>query len=193
MHRYLTDYILDITQNSFEANSNHVWLKISEVDRYFRFSVRDDGKGMNQKELTEALDPYYTDGIKHSKRKVGLGIPFLAQATKETNSRFGITSTEGKGTEVHSSFDLCNVDTPPIGDIPGTLLALMSAPQAKWFEVEREIKTAKGESSYTLNKDELIQVLGDLEDASNLILLREFIRNQEDSLKEYYVERELIL
>ncbi|MCK9189986.1 MAG: ATP-binding protein [Sphaerochaetaceae bacterium] len=192
MHRYLTDYILDITQNAFEANSNHVWLKISEVDRYFRFSIRDDGKGMDQDELTMVLDPYYTDGIKHSKRKVGLGIPFLAQATKETNSRFGITSTVGKGTEVHSSFDLCNVDTPPIGDIPGTLLALMSNPQANWFECEREIKTVKGTSSYTVNKDELIEVLGNLENASNLILLRDFLRNQEDSLKDYYVKRQLI-
>jgi hypothetical protein len=192
MHRYLTDYILDITQNSFEAQSKNVWLTISEDDRYFSFSVKDDGKGMSQEILDKVLDPYYTDGIKHSKRKVGLGIPFLVQTTKETGGTFDINSKVGSGTEVTCSFDLCNVDTPPVGDIPSTLLALISSPQATHFKCVREIKTVKGQSSYTLNRDELIDILGDIENAGNLFMLRDFIRNQEESLDDYYVNRKLI-
>jgi hypothetical protein len=192
MHRYLTDYILDITQNSFEAKSKHVWLTISEDDRYFSFSVKDDGKGMSQEILNKVLDPYYTDGIKHSKRKVGLGIPFLVQTAKETGGTFDIDSKVNNGTKVSSSFDLCNIDTPPIGDISSTLLALISSPQASFFECVREIKTVKGQSSYTLSRDDLIDALGDIETAGNLFMLREFIRNQEASLSDYFVDRKLI-
>lgn len=192
MHRYLTDYILDITQNSFEANSKHVWLTISESDRYFSFSVKDDGKGMSQEILNRVLDPYYTDGIKHSKRKVGLGIPLLVQTTRETGGSFHIDSKLGKGTTVESTFDLCNIDTPPVGDIPSTLLTLISSFQASSFECIREIKTVKGQSSYKLDREELIDVLGEIETSGNLFMLREFIRNQEESLKDYYVDRKLI-
>lgn len=192
MHRYLTDYILDITQNSFEANSKHVLLKISEDDRYFSFTIKDDGKGMSQKILNKVLDPYYTDGIKHSKRKVGLGLPFLVQTIKETGGTFNISSEVNKGTKIVTSFDLCNIDTPPIGDIPSTLLALISSPQAQEFECVRDIKTVKGESSYNINRTELIDILGDIENSGNLFMLREFIRSQEDSLTDYYVERKLI-
>lgn len=192
MHRYLTDFILDITQNSFEANSNNVILRIEEDDRYFSFSISDDGFGMSQEVLSKVLDPYYTDGIKHKKRKVGLGLPFLVQSIKETDGSFDIKSTIGKGTEVKSSFDLCNIDTPPIGDIPSTLLALISSPQARNFSVERLINTKLGKSSYQLKRSELIEVLGNLDNSSSLFMLREYLRSQEDSLVEYFVDRTLI-
>ncbi len=192
MHRYITDYILDITQNSFEANSNKVILKMIEDDRYFSFSIKDDGEGMSQKILSKVLDPYYTDGIKHKSRKVGLGLPFLVQTIKDTGGTFDIKSKKGEGTEVKSSFDLCNIDTPPIGDIPITLLTLISSPQARDFSVEREIKTEKGNSSYEITREELLGVLGNLNDVASLSSLREFLRSQEDSLVQYYVERKLI-
>lgn len=192
MHRYLTDYILDITQNSFEANSNNVVLKIDEDDRYFSFFISDDGLGMSQEVLSKVLDPYYTDGIKHKKRKVGLGLPFLVQTIRDTDGTFDIKSKVGEGTVVKSSFDLCNVDTPPVGDIPSTLLALISSPQARNFSIERNIKTKLGSSSYQLTRTDLIEILGDLENSSSLFMLREYLRSQEDSLVEYYVDRKLI-
>ncbi|MBK5200351.1 MAG: ATP-binding protein [Spirochaetaceae bacterium] len=192
MHRYLTDYILDITQNSFEASSTNVVLKIDEEDRYFSFFISDDGSGMSQEVLSKVLDPYYTNGIKHKSRKVGLGLSFLVQTIKDTGGTFDIKSKIGEGTVVMSSFDLCNIDTPPIGDIPTTLLALISSPQAKNFSIERNIKTKLGNSSYQLARSELIDVLGDLNNSSSLFMLREYLRSQEDSLVEYYVDRKLI-
>lgn len=192
MHRFITDFILDITQNSFEANSNHVCLQIEEDQRYLKFTVRDDGKGMSDETLRKVLDPYYTDGIKHSKRKVGLGLPLLVQTIRETNGKFDINSKLGEGTVVNCMFDMCNIDTPPLGDIPSTLLALFNDPSSKDFIVKRLIKTDKGGDSYELSKKELIEVLGSFDSVSELILLRDFLKNQEDELQKYYVERKLI-
>ena len=40
---------------------------------------------MTDEELKKAVDPFYTDGLKHKKRKVGLGLPFMIQAVQQAN------------------------------------------------------------------------------------------------------------
>ncbi|MDR2478261.1 MAG: ATP-binding protein, partial [Treponema sp.] len=65
MHFTLTDLVTDITQNASEAGAALVELEIRETDREFRFMVRDNGKGMTAGELSRAVDPFVTDGVKH--------------------------------------------------------------------------------------------------------------------------------
>ena len=192
MHRYISDFILDITQNSFEANSSYVELIVNEENRFLYVTIKDNGKGMSQDVLNKVLDPYYTDGIKHKDRKVGLGLPFLVQSVKESGGSFDIKSKPNEGTQVECSFDLCNIDTPPIGDFPSTFLALYSDPKAKEIVIRREINTSKGSGYYEFSRSELLEILGDFSTVSSLCLLRDFLKSQEEDLIQYYMERTLV-
>ena len=192
MHRYISDFILDITQNSFEANSSHVELFLNEENRYLHVTVNDNGKGMTRDVLSKVLDPYYTDGIKHKDRKVGLGLPFLVQSVKESGGSFDINSKPNEGTQVNCTFDLCNIDTPPIGDLSSTFLALYSNTKAKELVIRREINTSKGSGYYEFSRSELLEILGDFTTVSSLCLLRDFLKSQEDDLTQYYMERALV-
>ena len=55
--------ILDILENSIHAKANNVWLFIEEyTDKkdLFSFTVRDDGKGMDNAFLASVFDPFTT-------------------------------------------------------------------------------------------------------------------------------------
>ncbi|HOX48159.1 MAG TPA: sensor histidine kinase, partial [Spirochaetales bacterium] len=80
MHYSLGDYVLDIAQNAVESGAGTVRIDFAETEESFSVAVADDGVGMAEEELARALDPFYTDGKKHARRKVGLGLPFLVQA-----------------------------------------------------------------------------------------------------------------
>ena len=129
MHFTLADLVTDIVQNGVESGADLVELFISEnpdtPGRGFSFTVRDNGKGMTAEELEKAKDPFVSDGIKHPRRRVGLGIPFLIQTAESTGGMWKIESRKGKGTEVKARFNLDNPDTPPVGDIPEMLRSAM--------------------------------------------------------------------
>ncbi|MFA6785071.1 MAG: sensor histidine kinase, partial [Sphaerochaeta sp.] len=103
MHVFICDFLLDIVQNSFEAESRRVELSLEETDTRLVCQVRDNGKGMDEAVKNRVLDPFYTDGIKHVKRKVGLGLPFLIQACEACNGDFSLESELGVGTTISFS------------------------------------------------------------------------------------------
>lgn len=188
MHVYLCDFLLDITQNSIEAGATLVEVEISEAFDEMRFTITDNGKGMSREVMEKALDPFYTDGVKHSRRKVGLGLPFLKQSSKS----FELQSQPGKGTTVRFSFDLTDMDTPPVGDMAGTMLVLFNCcPESCNLVFRRKRESSKGELDYTISREDLIDALGELRTAGSLSLAREFLQSQEDSLSE--VEEDHVL
>ncbi len=181
MHYTLCDLIADLTQNATEANSTHVKLDFIETQETLSIIITDNGKGMNADTLKRVKDPFYTDGIKHPNRKVGLGIPFLMQTVMSTNGEWDIQSTEGKGTRVSMTFDLTNIDTPPIGNVTGLFRQVLILHGDYELIIERKKKTADFNLDYTLTKTELVEALGGLETASDLALLGDFIQSQEES------------
>lgn len=191
MHICICDYLLDIVQNSYEAGSSLVELGLEESERQFSCRIQDNGKGMDALVQARVLDPFFTDGIKHAKRKVGLGLPFLSQACEACDGKFALQSEAGKGTLVECSFNLENLDAPPLGDLVTTLVALMSHPLATELIVKRSLNTSRGSGSYILSKTELEEVLGKLETSGVLNLLRQYISSQEEDLCQFYVEPKL--
>ena len=83
MHFAVCDFLLDLVQNSVEAGAGTITVSVDDDGEWISASVADDGKGMDEVELERAKDPFYTDGKKHSRRKVGLGIPFLLHAVEQ--------------------------------------------------------------------------------------------------------------
>ena len=192
MHFTLTDLITDIAQNGVESGGTVLELHIKEtVDSSgkgeFRFTVIDNGKGMSEEELKKAQDPFVTDGIKHPHRKVGLGLPFLIQTAEASSGGWKMESKKRKdpadpsGTLVSAWFDLGNVDTPPAGDIPGMFRTVMLFDGPEDVIIKRLRESPEGLIDYEVRKTELIDVLGNFEDAQSLILMDQYLRSLEEN------------
>ena len=116
-------HVLDIVQNSIKAGATLVTVAFTvDENRVLTFSVRDDGCGMTPEFLARVTDPFTTT---RTTRRVGLGIPMLKQSAEMAGGTFGIESEVGKGTCIHASFDLTNIDCIPMGDICDSLITLI--------------------------------------------------------------------
>jgi histidine kinase/DNA gyrase B/HSP90-like ATPase len=182
MHFSLSDCILDLVQNSIEADAGTVQLLLKQSEDTFKVSIDDDGCGMTEEELKKATDPFYTDGKKHIHRKVGLGLPFLIQTVSMTEGSFTIRSEKEKGTSIEIEFNLKNIDTPPVGDLISLLYQVMCFDGSFNLIAERSYTDKKGSDSYTVNRKEMQEILGDLNSVSSLSLLKDFITSQEEEL-----------
>jgi len=183
-HRCLGDFLADLYQNGVEAGAQTVGVVLDQDEQAFTMTVTDDGKGMDEDELVRAQDPFYTDGVKHRHRKVGLGLPFVIQTIRMTQGRFQISSEKGKGTTVTARFNLEHWDTPPVGDLPATLGQLMALGGNHEAMVVRRRTGPQGSGSYEVKRSELREALGNLEDLESLTLLREYFRDNETKLTE---------
>ncbi len=130
--RELALHLLDIAENSLAAGAKNVTLTVEEdtqADR-LRLSVQDDGKGMEASMAAAVVDPFVTSRVT---RKVGLGIPLLKAAAEACNGGLTITSAVGQGTRLDCEFQHSHIDRMPLGDLAGTMLALVTtAPQVHW-------------------------------------------------------------
>ena len=184
MHRTICDFLLDIIQNSIEAGSSTVLVSVQQDESRCEMTVADDGCGMDAAELQAARDPFYTKEGKHSRRHVGLGIPFLAQADSMTDGIFDIQSEKGFGTSVRWVLPMDHMDTPPLGDLPGTFLSAFTYPGDFELTVLRSAALGGKEESYELVRSELSEALGDLVSVGSLSLLQAFITSQEQAVQE---------
>ncbi|HQB54614.1 MAG TPA: sensor histidine kinase [Sphaerochaeta sp.] len=178
MHIAITDYVLEVVQNAFEANSTETRVVLQETAEAFAVTVTDNGKGMSEEVMKRVLDPFSTEEGKHPHRKVGLGLSFLNQATELAGGELTLRSEVGVGTTVRFTFDPASIDTPPLGDVVSTFMTLLAHPKAGSLVIERKTET----DGYALDRKELIGVLGDLEMSGNLHLLKEYIASQEAAL-----------
>jgi hypothetical protein len=123
----LSLHILDIVQNSIRAKATLISIEIAEqpTDNQLVFTITDDGTGMSEEQLQQAIDPFYTS---RTTRKVGLGLSLFKQNAEMTGGAFSIESELGKGTKVTAVFGMDHLDRPIIGDLVGTLLILFCSP-----------------------------------------------------------------
>jgi anti-sigma regulatory factor (Ser/Thr protein kinase) len=121
----LSLHILDIVENSIAAAASEIKILIVEDSGDDRLSleIRDDGNGMDEEMRRNALDPFFTT---RTTRRVGLGLPLLAQAARESGGSLELESMPGRGTTVKAVFQLSHPDRKPLGDIPGTLGAILA-------------------------------------------------------------------
>lgn len=128
----LSLHLLDIAENSINANASHVTICIDEntwEDR-LTMSVKDNGHGMTPEMALKIVDPFTTS---RTTRKVGLGIPLLKAAAEMCNGFLKINSQPGEGTELIVQFQRSHIDRMPLGDITGTILHLVvGSPSTHW-------------------------------------------------------------
>lgn len=130
--RELSLHLLDIAENSINANAKKIIIVVSEDSRLdlLQMSVDDDGRGMSPEMVAQVTDPFVTT---RTTRKVGLGIPLLKSAAEACNGSLKISSTLGVGTSLFVEFQRSHIDRMPIGDLITTILQLViSNPQVNW-------------------------------------------------------------
>jgi hypothetical protein len=130
-----------------------------------------------------AADPFYTNGIKHKNRKVGLGIPFLLQTVSMTDGKIDIQSDKGKGTSIDIEFNLTNIDTPPVGNLISMIYQVMCFDGNYNLKVQRMLSNNRKDNSYTIDRKEMKDILGNLNSITSISLLRDFITSQEKELE----------
>lgn len=120
----LSLHVLDIAENSIEAQATQVEIRIEEnwTEDRLVLEVIDNGRGMDEEMVKKATDPFVTT---RTTRRVGLGLPLLAEAARQACGRLDIQSAPGKGTRVRASFQLSHIDLKPIGDMAQTLITLI--------------------------------------------------------------------
>jgi hypothetical protein len=178
LHFTLSDFLLDLTQNSVEAGASQITVKVVQDKGAIEIAIEDNGKGMDEETLARVKDPFFTDGKKHAKRRVGLGIPFLVQALEQVDGEFSLESVPGEGTNLRFSFPADHVDTPQLGDLPGFFLSALS------FDGDYELVIQRMDAyrglDYELTRSGLVDAVGDLHDAASLVLVRRFLESQEE-------------
>ncbi len=123
--RDLSLHILDLVQNSVRAEATLVEVSVTvDEKRWITICISDDGCGMDEELKERVLSPFATT---RTTRKVGLGIPLMAQNARLTGGDVQLESALGKGTRMTATMDGGSIDCLPLGDLAGTMTTLISA------------------------------------------------------------------
>lgn len=122
--RELSLNVLDIAQNSIQAAATCITVAVTadtDADR-LTIVIADNGCGMDRQQLKQVQDPFYTT---RTTRKIGMGVPLFRMAAQMAGGRFHITSAPSAGTKITAEFQLSHINRPPMGDMAGTITALI--------------------------------------------------------------------
>ena len=148
-------HIMDILQNSTRAKATEITLEVllDSAQDTLTLIFKDNGCGMSEETVQKVIDPFYTS---RTTRKVGLGLPLWKQNSEMTGGSMSIQSKEGVGTTVTAVFGLTHLDTPPMGDLAGTIVLTISAyPDIRFiFHYKRD-----DEVDYVLDTNEVYEIL----------------------------------
>lgn len=125
----LSLHILDIAENAIQASATLITVEIEEHrdEDLLLIVISDNGRGMDSETVNRVLDPFYTTKTGSTGKRVGLGLPLLAEAARQAGGELKVSSNPGEGTEVRATFSLSHIDLKPLGDIAATLQTLMTA------------------------------------------------------------------
>ena len=123
--RTLCQHIFDLAQNSINAKSKNVTIKIEEdtKENIFKITVIDDGSGIKSKTMEKVKNTFYTTRP-YDKRRVGLGLSLMDATCERTQGNLHIESKEGQGTIIIASMKHDNIDRPPLGDLADIFTSL---------------------------------------------------------------------
>ncbi len=124
--RELSMHILDLAQNSIAAGATSVDIAVTADTKLDKLTIliSDNGNGMDAELAAKVRDPFTTT---RTTRRVGLGIPMFEAAAKACDGDLSIKSIPGDGTILEATFKLSHIDREPLGDIAGTLVAIIAA------------------------------------------------------------------
>jgi hypothetical protein len=146
----LSLHILDIVENSIRAKASRIEIKVIEDIRkdLLTIEIKDNGQGIDEETIKKVFDPFFTT---KATRKVGLGLPLLSQAARESGGDIEIESEVGRGTRVKATFGYSNIDRKPLGNMEATLTTLIAGNPEVDFIYEHK----RDEFEYRLDTKEI--------------------------------------
>jgi hypothetical protein len=155
--RELALHILDLIQNSLEAEAKWVCLEIREDEAGDTLTIRvtDDGKGMDEETLARVTDPFITG---RTTRRVGLGLPLMQMTAQRCGGYLKIQSKPGAGTAVEAVYRLSHWDRPPLGNLIATLKTILTANPELDFHYSHTV----GPNNFSLRTRDLTDILGNV-------------------------------
>jgi len=146
----LSLHILDIVENSIRAKASRIEIKVVEDTRkdLLTIEIKDNGQGIDEETIKKVVDPFFTT---RTTRKVGLGLPLLSQAARESGGDVEIESKVGRGTRVKAIFGYSHIDRKPLGNMGKTLTTLIAGNPEVDFRYEHK----KDELEYHLDTKEI--------------------------------------
>lgn len=154
----LSLHILDIVENSITAGAGRIEIEIAEdiEKNLLLIKIKDNGRGMDEEIIKMAYDPFFT--TRRTTRRIGLGIPLLAQSAREAMGDVSIKSKKREGVTITATFKYNHIDRKPLGDIEKTLIVLITAhPQIDFLFEHR-----RGDCTYSLDTAEIKKDLGNI-------------------------------
>lgn len=132
--RDLSLHLMDIIQNSVSACASRLDIEIRTNAESGTLSIviSDNGKGMDKELLDKVTDPFTTT---RETRKVGLGLPLLKASAELCGGNMSVHSKKGEGTRVEVNFKIDSIDRPPLGDVAGTIVNILTANPQMEFEM----------------------------------------------------------
>jgi hypothetical protein len=118
----LADHLLDIVQNSIDAEAIRILIALKFNDNNLLITIQDNGRGMDQETVQKIKDPFYTT---RTSRKVGLGLALLEHNCTTTGGYLRIESEVGVGTKLEAILQTDSIDMIPSGDIPAAISMLI--------------------------------------------------------------------
>ena len=121
--REIALHILDLLENSIRAQATKIVVGVTvdpDSDR-LEVSVEDNGTGLKTP-VEQVASPFYT--TKEGKR-TGLGLSLLRAAAEQADGELTLGESDLGGTRVWVEMGLSHVDRTPLGDLAGTLSAMV--------------------------------------------------------------------
>jgi signal transduction histidine kinase len=107
--RHLEQVVINIVKNacqSLPSPDKAVSISTSRIDKNVIITIRDEGKGMDEKMVKNIFTPFYTT---KGKEGTGLGLSICNNIVKNHGGRIEVESTIGKGTVVTVILPASNV------------------------------------------------------------------------------------
>nr|MBP7563981.1 HAMP domain-containing protein [Candidatus Cloacimonadota bacterium] len=89
--------ITNIFQNAIESSADNgkVWITLKQSHSFLVLTIRDEGKGIAQEDLSRIFEPYFTKKSKGT----GLGLALVKRLCEANHTGIRVKSVIGKGTE----------------------------------------------------------------------------------------------
>ena len=100
--------LYNLIDNAYKASFENgmIYLKAYQVDQHTVLEVKDNGRGMSEKTIRHALEPFYMEDKARSRKNggSGLGLALCAKIADAHHAKLYIESQLGKGTSIYIEF-----------------------------------------------------------------------------------------
>lgn len=181
MMQDLAMYILDLANNAIkaQARSIKICLESNDEEDSLVLTIEDDGCGMGEEMLSKVTDPFCTT---RSTRKVGLGLAFGQALADQCEGKLEIYSKLDVGTTISITIKKSHIDTPPLGDIAETMMALIHEDKDK----EYYLRFKQNDLEFIFDTVQVKEILGDMSinDPKILLWIKEYINESITQMRE---------